>query len=360
MIVEVKGIVQPDSSIYARKIEVEDFFNNEVEVEGIIDSLGTDWLSVLGMTFFVDANTLVFDADNNPIQFTDLTVGLKVKVKAERRPDSTLLANRIRVKNQNNNEIELKATIDSLDAGIVTVAGIDFAVNNNTLILDHANNPISFNDLSIGLLVELKALRQPDGTYLAVRIKIENSPSFSKISGTVISVSQNFIVVSQPGYQVKSSTVILNENYQPTNYSNISVGQDVTLWSDSKQGNPAVAMQIKINKAGSTTGVGDNPVITALPTDFELGQNYPNPFNPTTTIPLTIRSAQWQKVELVIYNSLGQKVRVLFSGLLNAGSYQFEWDGLNQNGTVLSSGIYLYQIKADNAILRTKRMLLIK
>lgn len=360
MIVEVKGEVQPDSSLYARKIEVEDFFQDEIEVTGIVDSLGTDWLSVLSLTFFVDANTQIFNADNHPIPFADLAVGMKVEVRAHRMPDSTLLADRIKVKNPNNNEIEFQGAIDSLVVNMLRVGGVQFLVDSNTLILDHQNNPITFGDLTVGLIVEVRAVIQPDGSFLATRIKIEDSPGFSRISGVVVSVTPGYITVSRPQYQVQTNTVVLNERYQPIPYSRISVGQYVTLWADESTNGSPVALQIKQDTPANPTGIPPGTETEKLPATFELGQNYPNPFNPTTTIPVTIRGTQWHNVELIIYNSLGQEVRVLFSGLLNSGRFRFRWDGRNQRGELLSTAIYLYQLKVDNSLRSTRRMLLIK
>lgn len=358
MIVEIRGEIQPDGSIYATKIKVEDFFQQEIEVEGFIDSLGTDHLIVLGITFHVDANTRILDRNNQPIQFSDLSVGLKVEVRARQQANGTLLANRIKVKNPNN-ELELHAVIDSLGASSVFASGLEFLVNSNTLILDPFNNPISFTDLTVGLFVEIKALLQPNGSLLTTRIKIEDSPNFSVVTGMVTAVSPGSIVISQPQYQVTSGTIVLNSHYQPIDYSQISIGQNVTLWSDGSSGAMPTALQIKMNGQGNTTGLEDKSNLI-VPEQFTLGQNYPNPFNPRTTIPLSINSQQWQNVELHVYNILGQKIRTIFSGLLNAGSYEFTWDGTDQRGTQVSSGVYFYQLTVDRNPVSIKRMILLK
>jgi hypothetical protein len=94
-----------------------------------------------------------------------------------------------------------------------------------------------------------------------------------------------------------------------------------------------------------------------LPVSFELGQNYPNPFNPTATIEYALPQAV--KVELRVFNILGQAVRTLVDEEKGAGYYQVVWDGKDQTGQSASSGIYLYQIKAGDFI-ETKKMQLIK
>ncbi len=93
------------------------------------------------------------------------------------------------------------------------------------------------------------------------------------------------------------------------------------------------------------------------PTAFNLGQNYPNPFNPVTSIDYAI--PQSSHVKLTIFNALGQKVRDLVNETLAPGNYKTIWDGKNQNGAVVSSGIYIYRLEVGNNVAQRK-MLLIK
>ena len=97
--------------------------------------------------------------------------------------------------------------------------------------------------------------------------------------------------------------------------------------------------------------------ITLTPSDFKLKNNYPNPFNPETIIEYLVpKNGQ---VNLVIYNMLGQKVRTLVNEVKTAGTYQVFWNGRNEDGTALSSGVYFYQLQGENALI-TKKMTLIK
>ncbi len=359
MIVEVRGLRQADSSLYAVRIEVEDFFQDEVEVTGPIDSLGMDYLFIASLRFEVDANTTVLDEQNQPIAFSDLTIGLRVEVRAYRQPDSSLLAERIEVEDSNQNEVELHGAIDSLGTGSVIVLGMEFLVDANTLILDHANNPISFSDLTVGLFVEVKARIQTNGELLATRIKVEDDPNFSQITGLVLAITGSEIVVAQPSYQLLVNTVALDENFRPIPLSEIAVGQEVTLWADAG-GNQPAALQIKRNTPQNVTGIDDSGTTNALPVDFTLGQNYPNPFNPSTTIPVSLSSGKFHQVELHIYNVLGQRVRTLFQGVLDGGAYRFNWDGRSDQGYPVVSGVYLYQVRIDKQFTISKRMILLK
>ncbi|KPL03996.1 MAG: hypothetical protein AMJ90_02500 [candidate division Zixibacteria bacterium SM23_73_2] len=83
----------------------------------------------------------------------------------------------------------------------------------------------------------------------------------------------------------------------------------------------------------------------AVPENFALFQNYPNPFNPYTTIRFALpRDCE---VKLEVYNIVGQKVRTLAFGFFPKGVRQMEWDGKNQNGEDVSTGIYFYKIEAE-------------
>ncbi len=94
-----------------------------------------------------------------------------------------------------------------------------------------------------------------------------------------------------------------------------------------------------------------------LPVSHKLFQNYPNPFNPSTTISYSIPNTSF--VTLKIYDILGREVKTLISSEQNSGLYNIQWNGDNNYGSKVSSGIYLYRIEAGDFIV-TKKMLLLK
>ena len=103
-----------------------------------------------------------------------------------------------------------------------------------------------------------------------------------------------------------------------------------------------------------------------VPFCFALPQNTPNPFNPSTTISFTIPSSpspvhsSGRKVKLVIYNLLGQRVRTLVRGELDSGEYSIVWDGRDDLGREVSSGIYFYRLSIDDGKwAKTRKMVLI-
>ena len=97
--------------------------------------------------------------------------------------------------------------------------------------------------------------------------------------------------------------------------------------------------------------------IKVVPNKYALQQNYPNPFNPTTEIRFDI--PETGLVNLSVYNMLGQRVKTLKSGIVEAGYYSIIWDGTNDVGSQLASGMYFYSIQLAN-FQSTKKMLFLK
>ena len=109
-----------------------------------------------------------------------------------------------------------------------------------------------------------------------------------------------------------------------------------------------------------------NPAVVAgvlelqsTPREFALRQNFPNPFNPDTTIKYDL--AESADVTLQIYNVLGQVVRTLVgSEAQNAGRYQIRWNGMDDRGVPVSSGVYFYQISAEGKFHDVRKLMLLK
>jgi len=106
-----------------------------------------------------------------------------------------------------------------------------------------------------------------------------------------------------------------------------------------------------------------------LPTSFKLHQNFPNPFNPQSTIQYDLPGTY--KVTVEVFNIAGQRIRVLLNSQIQGpGFVQVDWDGRDDRGKMMGSGIYLYRVMAfatkagnnDTNILfqQTKKMLLVK
>jgi ligand-binding sensor domain-containing protein len=95
---------------------------------------------------------------------------------------------------------------------------------------------------------------------------------------------------------------------------------------------------------------------TTTPSPFTLNGNYPNPFNPNTTISFSL--GKESPVEIAVYNISGQKVKTLFSGVMPAGNHVAAWNGKNEQGQRVSSGVYFARFISGNMINNHKMLLL--
>ena len=95
-----------------------------------------------------------------------------------------------------------------------------------------------------------------------------------------------------------------------------------------------------------------------LPKTFELGNNFPNPFNPETTIPVSVPFAS--EVRLVVYNILGSEVRTVFAGPVEAGRYWFKWDGRNEHGNPVATGVYFVRLTTNRGLAFIRKMAFVK
>ncbi len=102
---------------------------------------------------------------------------------------------------------------------------------------------------------------------------------------------------------------------------------------------------------------GHEPNDPNLPSEISLEQNYPNPFNPVTNI--EYRLPERTSVSIEVFNSAGQKVATLVDGERPAGRHSIKWDGTDDSGIRVSSGIYLYRLSAGNNS-ESRKMLLLK
>ena len=106
--------------------------------------------------------------------------------------------------------------------------------------------------------------------------------------------------------------------------------------------------------AGAATHIENNPKPM---TDYSLGKNYPNPFNPATTISYQVPRQSTVRIE--IYNMIGQKVRALLNDQKEPGVYKAVWNGRNDSGAQVGSGVYIYRMIAGDFV-QVRKMILMK
>ena len=128
----------------------------------------------------------------------------------------------------------------------------------------------------------------------------------------------------------------------------------VSLKGGSTSSFPIQDMKITIKL--TFTGVGDEQKYHSVLRAFKLLQNFPNPFNPTTTIKYEIPKAGMVDVQL--YDINGRLIRTLLSEHQEFGAHSLRWDSRNDVGTMVSSGVYFYQVRFDQTVLSRKMLLL--
>lgn len=158
---------------------------------------------------------------------------------------------------------------------------------------------------------------------------------------------------------IENVTFLVAQNAAPGTYSMIFQDRDSTSHENSLSNSLGDSLVIPILIPGQiqiiSTGIEDE---IPQPHSMELAQNYPNPFNNETSLSFYLEKSE--TVNLVIYDILGNSVRSLFNGTAPAGKMQLIWDGKNDNGVSIASGIYFYNLKSMGGNSVTKSMTLLK
>lgn len=347
-IITVKAVLQTGNQYYALRVKIKNFWRPTVIVEGTIENLTLNSITVIGKTFAVDLSTLIVGHGTGVITFASLTLGLKVEVKGSLTTSGVLTAKLIKVHPEN--EFEVYGKIDSLTVTQFVVAGLTIMTDQNTVYYDEFDNVVAFSSLKVNQFVEVEYVKTVLNENLAVKVEIEKDPQTVQFNGMITATSSNSIQLSVPSFSISNNTVFLNSSYTPVQSSSIQVGQTVTVWASQDQGGNLKAVQVQ-QISGSVTSVNDGSN-ESLPTNYELNQNYPNPFNPTTTISFTLSKVE--NVRLTVYNIIGQEVASLVNEQMNAGLHIVTF-----NAVKLATGIYFYRLQAGGFV-AIKKMVLLK
>jgi hypothetical protein len=202
---------------------------------------------------------------------------------------------------------------------------------------------VDFTDTRVDYF-DFKAARIDNETHNVV---IGLLPQFSPVAKPDLAVGQGIVAnlvfeITDPDL---TSIEVETIEFQNPNHS-LSF-----IYHGGESGNGRTTNVVKPDFTSTTVALS-NSSEEGLPATYALFQNYPNPFNPTTSVSFDLPSAS--KVELVVYNVLGQKVATLVDGPMEAGNHVVEVDGSS-----MSSGLYFYKISANN-FSDTKKMVLLK
>ncbi len=357
-IVKVKGFVQEDGTVLAYRIKVKDLWTAYLKVEGAIEAIGEQSVTVQGIVFNVDSATVILDANFQPITLADLSEGQMVHIKALEQEDGSYLALRIKLENEPQATVDITGAIQAITSDSITVNDMRFYVSDKTEIYDLQDQLITMDDLQVGQVVEVKGSMLEDGTYCAGKIEVEDDPNMVSLNSALDGKSEASIYIAGTEYQITPNTVVLDSTYNEISVDDLALGEDVTVWALPTDDGSLEAVQIQSTTLTGVTAVktGTRPAVVE---SFTLKQNYPNPFNPTTTIEFFINQSRFANVRLEVYNMLGQKVRTLYNGVLGAGTYKFQWNGRNDAAQQVASGMYLYRLEV-NGRAQIKQMILLK
>ena len=230
--------------------------------------------------------------------------------------------------------------------------------------------PVQIDGNSVGG-VNIYVMPLPDSVsgYTSIAGTVTSSGSSNGVSvSSVAAVSGAFVYATDGNGNVEGFGITDgNGNYTITGVAQgtFNVFADVPGYNSTGTSSAST----KYNSDGTTTAgsanlsvVPETPLSVRTPskvqpTSYSLEQNYPNPFNPTTQIAFSI--VQTERINISIFNILGQKVATLVDGEMGSGAHIVMWNGRNENGELLPSGVYFYRLSTPN-FTAVKKMLLLK
>ena len=242
---------------------------------------------------------------------------------------------------------------------------LGFKVYRNGVMLAYIEfpNPLTYDDLGLGA-----------GTYeywvTAIYDYGESGPSNVEEVTVVLNPPQNVTAVVQGMYNVFLSwdaPATRDLDYYNVYRDSIQIGSntstfylDVGLAAGDYVYNVTAVYDGGWESEFSTNNwVGVDIGNTPIPIVTELIGNYPNPFNPTTIISFSLNTENTEGTEILIYNLKGQKIKQLEIRNLKSVINEVIWNGRDENGKLVSSGIYFYKMKTGKYV-STKRMILLK
>ncbi|MCA9741571.1 T9SS type A sorting domain-containing protein [candidate division KSB1 bacterium] len=196
-----------------------------------------------------------------------------------------------------------------------------------------------------------------DSTTFTLRWSGMDDSTGSQIRGYDVYVSENNGPFEVLESGLLDTSLVFSGDFG-SSYSFFTIATDLAGNAEAQKSTPEAS--ITLDPTATSVAVSS----AALPKTFALYQNYPNPFNPTTTFRYDLPTPS--EVKLVIYNILGQRVRTLLDKTVPAGSHTVQWDGRNELGLQVATGLYFYQLEARDPAAQkqhfnqTRKMLLLR
>jgi hypothetical protein len=242
-------------------------------------------------------------------------------------------------------EAELAAYLSA--GGRIVFSGMNYLFN---LGSDFTTQFLGYNGFNVNTAAEfIGAIGAQEFADLAIDTAKITLPSYFKklrnvmIFDTLENAATIYRYVSDngnPSYHLKPSGVLANSVSDPTQPAAITLGFPLYFI---KTEEARLFMQQALDKI---TGIEEPTTPASQPASFELLNCYPNPFNPVTHIRFTLPAAM--KIDLEIFNILGEKVKTLYSGKLTAGIHEIPWNGRDHTNQPVGSGLYFVRLRSVN------------
>ena len=267
--VEVEGRLLAGNRLVATEIKVERENGEErhVEVEGLVTRLRGDSLVVAGTAFRLTPATVFVGDDERRVPRAALAVGQRVEVYG-RYAAGVLVAVRVEIEEYRAGEIEVTGTIEALGAARLTVAGTEYAVTSQTVILGDGRTPIPFSALVLGQVVEVRSVLGAGGARVATHIKVEDRRAYGReieVRAALDAVGNGAVVVLGRPFVVLASTQIVGLRGATGVLADFPLGQPVEVYARRDPDGRLVALRIE-RQEGPAANVRLRAAVTAVRT----------------------------------------------------------------------------------------------
>lgn len=233
----------------------------------------------------------------------------------------------------------------------ISVSGQDTASNSTNTVVNYTvgelSKPLQLNEYTI-------SSNGTPGYILATTSAAENIPSgWTEVAPSIKAMSTALGAGLTIEANVKNAQLYVND----PDFDESRLGIYELTEGQWHHVSAADGGRILAKNTGKPMAVLYNPDYKIVPNSYTLDQNYPNPFNPSTTIRYGVKSEG--RVVIKVYNLLGQEVRTLVNEFKPAGVFRTVWDGRNNAGQAVATGVYVYRMQAGG-IVKSRKMLFVK
>lgn len=347
-IVEIKGVYDADKNLIASIIKILPTCTRTgkvIALKGLVKEVGTDYIIINDKKIGVDAQTLFYLANGEATDISSITAGLLVSVKASYTSDTTLLALKVCILNQDEcHYLELHGQITELGDNYLIVNNTKFYVSALTVYYDENDNPIAFGDLTTEMTVFVKAVFVNNG-YLAVKVKkvIKDEIPGIIYRSSVTDIEEGLLYSDYDDYVTDEETTVEDINMNPLTLADLKVGMVVGVTADIVDG-VRYARAVTVIE-GRVSVDEDNGTLFNIATT-------PNPC--TEKMAVTLSLGEESDVAISLYNSHGSLAAVIFEGKATAGVNSFSINAANY-----PSGMY-YLAVTINGMQQIKKIEVIR